>query len=338
MSYRHIPQLRGFDISIEESECYKKNYIDFYKTKELKNSIIPIISIAAPSYCNYRCIYCISDIENTRPSELKNYELKNILDVGLLLGTKTIEIAGAGEPTLWTGLKPLISMACERRYTIVVFTNNSVICEDNGLLEFFFEHDVSLVLKFNSFNSHIHNYLTNCQDADDHKKRALKKIMDLGYNKGNPLRVGIETIICSHNLEEIPKLWRFARDNNLFPFFETLHYAGKAVNMVPDIPASAVYRLFNDICELDNKEYGYRWKPTPPYLGFNCSLCDHIHIDENGNICPCVEFFFNIGNIKNEDFISILKRSAILFNIRKSRDEFFEPISRLCHNGAKLFT
>lgn len=323
MSNKDRPMIKGLDLSEEEAKTYRQNYIEFYHTKQLVRPIVPIIGISTPSYCNYRCIYCVTSSGESTFSELNEEEVEKILDTRLELGAKTIEIAGAGEPTLWPGLKPLVYKAHKKGYTIVLFTNNSIISQDNELLEFFYEHDVSLIIKYHSLNHYIHNLLTGRKDANEHKERAFQKIIDLGYNKDIPTRIGIETIITNLNLSEIPNLWRFARDNNLFPFFETIHHTGRAKDTILplDISYEVMTELFNGISNLDYREYGYKWEAKPPYIGFDCTVSEHIHIDERGNVLPCFEFTTIEGNIRKEDLVSILKRSELLYNIRKLKEQ-----------------
>ncbi|MBF0376197.1 MAG: radical SAM protein [Desulfamplus sp.] len=311
------PLLKGFDITDKESEVYRTNYIDFFKTHNLDKPIVPIIDIYAPAYCNYLCPYCFTCAEAKTSDELNEDEIARIFFSAKKIGVKTIGLTGLGEPTIWKKIRYLVELANAHGFVTVIYTNNSVLAKNDDLLNFFFEHNVSLLLKYNSINPETHNYLCGNKDAYHHREILVKKIFDIGYNKSIPPRIGIESVICELNKNEIKDMWHFARTNNIIPYFEIVGEGGRSASFKSlIIPTSEMRNIFNEMAEFDFINYGYKWNAQLPYLANTCMLSNHLLIDEKANVLPC----FNLpvqGNIKNDDLISILKKSILLYTIRE---------------------
>ncbi|MGV8176353.1 MAG: radical SAM protein [Candidatus Bilamarchaeaceae archaeon] len=287
------------------------------------------MGLASPGLCDYRCVYCIYGSGEKMSSEgLTGAEVQYVLSQAKSLGAKTIEIAGKGEPTLWPGFRPMVSQANSLGLTVVLFTNGRCLSHDHDFFKFLLDNDVSVILKFNSFNDAVQNFLCGNKRAARYRDAALDHAFALGFNKGVNTRLGFETVICRQNIDEIPVLWEFARQNNIFPFFEALHLGGRALNN-RDISVNLddLFSLFKSIAALNKAKYGYVWLPKLPYLGFSCTVSEHIVINEDGSVSPCFEFPGTGGNIRTNTLIDILRDSELIYHIRKTREQANKDIT-----------
>ncbi|MCX6776298.1 MAG: radical SAM protein [Candidatus Micrarchaeota archaeon] len=320
-----LPQLRGLDIAEEESREYGRNFIRFHETGRLEGGIVPILGIMVPPNCNYSCIYCQYGNDPTKSQEgLTEREVKGVLDAAVQLGAKTIEIAGVGEPTIWAGLPHLLREASERGLRTVIFTNGAALASNDELMKLLFEDNASLLLKFNSFKDDIQDFLCGTKRAHEWRDRSFQKAVEVGFNRETPTRLGIETVICAQNRDEILALWNFARERNVFPFFETLHATGRALVEMDTIKVSQadLKSIFEAVAHEDKRKWGYEWTPYMPYLGFSCTVYDHVIVNHDGRVASCFDFGISEGNIKKKTLVEIVKGSERLYRIRKLREEF----------------
>lgn len=320
------PRLRGLDISEEEASTYRRNFMRFHETGEGDKNLVPVVGINLPPSCNYDCIYCVygssSSIKATQG--LTESEMNRLLDEAKDIGAKTIEIAGKGEPTIWPGIRRLVSRANSLGLTTVIFTNGSMLARENGFAEFLYENGVSLLLKYNSFTTEVQNKLSGTSNAARYRDGAFEKMVKLGFNRETPTRFGIETIICVDNATEILELWNFARRNNIFPFFEEVHLMGNATGLSDKpfiLDQKEMKNLFESVAKLDRTQWGYYWTPHLPYMGFPCTNSEHITVDETGEVASCFEYQKGEGNIKDRSLLEIIGSSDYLYRVRKIREE-----------------
>lgn len=316
------PMIRGLDILEEESLQYAVNFVEFRKTGRIRSGIVPIVGIMAPPDCNYSCVYCIYGNSPSKSSEgLTNEEIERLLNEAAILGAKTIEIAGSGEPTIWKGLPHLVDEAAKKNLRVVVFTNGAVIANNDGLMRMLFESGASVIIKFNSFKDDVQNFLCGHNRAHEWRDKSLQKALEIGFNREMPTRLGIESVITTMNINEISQLWHFARERNIFPFFESLHLGGPLFKTIARLNPSyeELKELFATVAMEDKVRWGYKWEPELPYIGFPCTVYDHVLVNYDGKVSPCFEFGSRLGNVREKSLVEILRGSEMLGRIRELR-------------------
>ncbi|MHB8280664.1 MAG: hypothetical protein ACYDIA_23920 [Candidatus Humimicrobiaceae bacterium] len=95
---------------------------------------------------------------------------------------------------------------------IEIFSNGTNINEFNA--QFLFEHDVSFILKMNTFIEKLQDLIPGKEGAYIQIQEAFKNLKNTGYLKKKNL-LGISSVICSQNIDEIVKLWQWAREHNI---------------------------------------------------------------------------------------------------------------------------
>jgi MoaA/NifB/PqqE/SkfB family radical SAM enzyme len=302
-----IPEIKGLDFTKKEKQA------------ALKNNRMLLLNLLTEMACNYDCPYCFTrnTTDKTRkPLSIKDY--KNVFKEAKDLGTRSVWWIGAGEPLLYPKIWELLDLINDYELTPLLFTNGSLLTKNN--CKQLMNKNVSLYVKYNSFDDKTQDFLVgNIKGASTSIKTGINNLIDIGYNKYNPSRLAIQSVITQRNIKYLPDLYRWARKNEIIPFFEIIVYTGFPVNEVTkalDIDARQMKAIFEKLLEVDQKEFGYTWMPTPPYVGRQCDKYYYsLTLNPYGDIMSCAAAMHKIGNVKekaldimwNDPFIKKLK-------------------------------
>lgn len=113
--------------------------------------------------CNLNCPYCYIEDKNSarkkrKPHELTRDETKKIIDAYADCGAQSIDIVGAGEPTIDQHFWDIIHYIHSKGITTCLFTNG-IQCTQKNFVQQLYAHDVTVILKCNSFNADIQDYM-----------------------------------------------------------------------------------------------------------------------------------------------------------------------------------
>jgi radical SAM protein with 4Fe4S-binding SPASM domain len=133
--------------------------------------------------------------------------------------------------------------------------------------------------------------------------------------------MGIETIICAQNNDELPDLWRWARDRRIVPYVEMITFQGRARDRSElNVPVDDLHRLFDELAAIDREEYGLTWPPHPPVAALSCSRHEYsCTVTANGYVQPCTGIDIKVGNIRQDRLAKILAESEVVRNLRQIR-------------------
>lgn len=291
----------------------------------LREDTLLSVEIEFSSRCNLRCLYCYTGKNLFRKDELELEEIFDVISQAKALGARKIIYLGAGEPLLDPKFHKVVNYVHKLGLRHILFTNATLI--DSKLATFFYDHNLSVVVKYKSQKAEIYDLLTGVSGSYESMKRGMQFLFEAGYpDEGHFL--GIESIICKHNINEIPSIWRWARNKNIGPYIEYLTYAGLAVDnkdiLFPRI--EEVKKLFEELSHIDAKEYGIVWQSHPPIAGFSCKR--HLYscmVNSQGFVHPCIGIDIKMGNVKQEKLSKILKNSHVRQNLRRIRETIKGP-------------
>ncbi len=195
--------------------------------KRKKNKKIKLISICwlITTKCNYNCNFCF---KQSGKRELYYNEAEKILKKIAQAGVKKISFSG-GEPLLWTGIIDLIKKAKSLGLTTMLITNGSLLTKR----------------KIKSLEKSL-DWLTLPLDGSTeqqqqivgrpkgHFSRILKFLKFL--KKRKKIKVKINTVLCSKNLNNIDKLAELIKRNNIrrWKIFEFFPVRDKALQYKDD--------------------------------------------------------------------------------------------------------
>jgi MoaA/NifB/PqqE/SkfB family radical SAM enzyme len=273
----------------------------------------PSIDLSNP--CNLNCPYCYIEEKNStrkvrKPDELSHEETLAVISDLNLCGAQTINIVGAGEPTIDPHFKEVIEFISELGMKTVLFTNGIQLVHESWLTGFLYSHNVSVVLKYNSDLEDVQDFVAGKCGYTKRRDQALEKLQAAGFAAHYPTRLGIDIIVFKGNVEEIPKIHERCRRENIFPIAgeyiptgrtEAGEFQGeqalqgvtkdekdRVVQLLQPISVSERQQLFGKLAEVDRR-FGIERSEVCAYFGGGiCTQIIGLYIDIQGDIWPCV--------------------------------------------------
>jgi radical SAM protein with 4Fe4S-binding SPASM domain len=273
--------------------------------------------------CNFRCRYCYIHDDAKHNDELTPDEVRDAVIQARTLGARKIIILG-GEPMIYPGIMDLVRFIGAQGMQTEIFTNGSHITEAHAM--HLAEADVRVVLKMNSFDPEVQNDLAGNQGAFDIIQMALANLKKAGFM--SPERfLAISTVICRQNIEELPRIWEWAREHQIEPYVEMITPQGHARrNDRLGVSSGRIQQLFETIAELDRTKYNRIWEPQPPLLGNTCMRHQYsCLVNSRGDVMPCVGVTIPVGNIRERKLADIIQDSEVIKDLRQYRESIKGP-------------
>ncbi|MFZ3207735.1 MAG: radical SAM protein [Geobacteraceae bacterium] len=273
--------------------------------------------------CNFRCIYCYASDNPNRLNELSQEEFCDVIHQAKELGARKIIILG-GEPLLYPHIMEMIGYIRSLEMEIELFTNGTNITQ--SVAQELFDNGVRVVLKMNTFNESLQDTLSGRKGSYIQIQEALKNLKLVGYpSQENPM--GVSSIICQQNIDELPRMWEWLRDQNILPYFEMLTPQGGARehNML-ELDSRTMGDLFQKLSIIDKTKYGIHWDPKPPLVGGECLRHQFsCAVNSEGYVQSCVGITIPIGNVKELGLKEILRDSEVVQDLKNYRDMIKGP-------------
>lgn len=279
--------------------------------------------------CNFHCSYCYVDERVAPETELSRDEIKNVILQAKKLGARKIIILG-GEPSIYPHLVEMLEFMAQENLDIEMFTNGSGI--DPALAEVLAGKKVRVALKLNSQDETVQDQLAGKKGAYQIIQNALKNLKSAGYpSKG--LFLAVSTVICKQNIDELPTLWQWLRQQTIEPFFEVITPQANAhENNWLRVDSSELKELFTQLLRIDQEQFNQSWDPQPPLVGNKCMRHQvSCVVTATGDVMPCVGVTIVLDNIRNASLEHILKNSTVINDLKNFR----EMIKGKCHDCEK---
>lgn len=313
-------------------------------------------SIDLSNICNLNCPYCFNEEESSVrkvhfENELTFDEILLVLHDLSSIGAKTINIVGAGEPTIDPNFTRAIEAIVDQGMKPVIFTNGIRIASDFSMIDFLHKKNACVVLKFDSVDEDIQDLVVGSVGYTRYRNQALENLKNAGFNSYEPTRLGLDTVVFKENLKDITKIHCFCRREGIFPIIADYIPTGRTANgqftgfsairamseserfrvretLQPPSPEER-QQLYAELLQIDTQEFGInRQDKTAYYSGGSCSQLMGVYVDIRGDIWPCVararkqrnKLSFNpLGNIRQGDNpSSIWKYNPYMRHIRET--------------------
>lgn len=268
--------------------------------------------------CNLRCIYCYNGSGKKKHNELTLEEILDVVRQGVELGVRRVIVIGGGEPLMHPNIMEIIGYIREQGAAVDLFTNGMLITPE--IARRLYEWGVEPVVKCNSLKPEIQDYLVNHKGAAERIQQSIRHLKEAGYPDDSH-DMGVETIICSFNLAELPEMWRWARNQGIIPYFEMITFQGNAKDRRDlNVSVEDLRKLFVELQRVDHEEYGFDWEPHPPIAALNCSRHEYsCTVTSRGYVLPCVGVDVTVGNIRHDSLRNILRDSPVISSLRNIR-------------------
>lgn len=303
----------------------------------------PSIDLSNP--CNLNCPYCYIEEKDSarklrKPNELTHAEILDVIDDLQSCGARTINIVGAGEPTIDPHFEATIESIANRGMTTVLFTNGIRFYHQPDLVEFLYQHNVSVVLKYNAISSDVQDLVAGRKGYTEKRNAALDHLVDAGFTGYEPTRLGIDIMVFQGNISEVPTIHHWCRTQNIFPIAGEFIPTGRTENggfqgykSLESFSEGEKARITSLLQPIDNNQrieldkelrridstFGISRSDSYAYFGGGiCTQILGLYIDIEGNIWPCVarrqktaKGFSSglLGNVRNGDRPSVSWRT-----------------------------
>src|SRR3989338_157279 len=272
-----------------------------------KNGRLLTAQIETSNLCDLACEYCFREELGAKskkrlPGEISVEDTKQVIDDLIDLGSKTINIIGAGEPTVDLAFPELLDYIAEKQVIPVVFTHGGRLTE--SLIDKLQETNSSVIIKVNSFNPAVQDQLVNRYGYTEKRDRDLRLLIEAGFNQprdNHQTRLGIDSVVCQDNKTEILDIHKYCRNNNIMPLIKTFIPAGRTKDRTDiEISMREFLELSKQVRDIDRKEYGIQYQRLIPYLGgVPCTQCGKasMYVTILGDIFECPGQQSSYGNI-----------------------------------------
>lgn len=347
-------------------------------TAALRGTVLLNPSIDLTNACNLNCPYCFIEEKNStrkarRPDELTVSEILAVLSDLAENGARTVNIVGAGEPTVDPFFAEIVAEMARLELTPVVFTNGVRIAQEPGAADALWNVGATVVLKYNSTNGPVQDLVAGRDGYASLRDAALTRLVQKGFSAPTPTRLALDTIAFQGNYAELPAIHRFCRSHNIHPLIADYIPTGRteggaffghqATQHLPVAARSSVsgilqpldcgqrQTLFAELAEIDRREFGIERPPHCAYYsGGVCSQSLGIYVDIQGNIWPCVararvvggeRLSGLLGNVRHGQKPSVIWRAHPYF--RSLRDNYtgacpYKPALKVESGHSRLFT
>ena len=201
-----------------------------------------------------------------------------------------------------------------------MFTNGTGI--DADLARVLAENHVRVALKRNSFDKDIQDKLAGKAGAAAIIDTALANLQQAGY-PSDDLFLAISTVICQQNIDELPAMWEWLREEGIEPYFEVITPQENAVENKSwlSVDGMQLKRLFQKLSAIDREKYGRDWEPQPPLVGNKCMRHQvSCLVTATGDVMPCVGVTIPVGNIRENRLADIISTSEVINNLKNYRE------------------
>ncbi len=275
--------------------------------------------------CNFRCLYCYASDHAVQRDELSREEFFDLITQARELGARKMIVLG-GEPMLYPHIMEMIKFIRGLDMDVELFSNGTNITRE--MARELYAAGVRVVLKMNTFDEKVQDTLSGRKGAYTQIHEAFKNLKEAGYPSADRF-MGISTVVCQQNIEELPKMWEWLRDQNIAPYFEMITPQGgaKEHNML-DVDSRQVEELFKRISKIDRNKYGHHWDPKPPLIGGECLRHQFsCAVNSEGDVQPCVGVTIPIGNVRKQKLREILKDSEVVQDLKMYTETIKGPCS-----------
>lgn len=264
--------------------------------------------------CPWNCDFCFTEAgfgtkKRQLPGELSFEQRVRLLEELADLGARSINIVGAGEPTIDPHFFDLLDAVGRLGMTPLVYTEGALKLSDRDFCKRVYDAGATVVLKVNSLwqeeyqNSILVSGNTKPHTPKfnyfQHRRQALENMIELGFNAEAPTRLAFDTIVCRENAHEIERLHRFARDNNIFILLVNYLPSGRSASGHTNALSRAdQFESFARLARIDREEYGIEQRGIFPYAGSQPCLIrgTGLFVKINGDVLACPGETRPVGN------------------------------------------
>ena len=284
--------------------------------------------------CNERCIHCYLDHEDH--GEMSTAEIKDLLDQLAAAGVFFLNLSG-GEIFMRKDLFEIIEHARKLQFAVKLKTNAVMIraAKAKRIAELSVE---SVQISLYSHKPEVHDEITKLPGSF---KRTMEGARLL---KAEGVKVTFANVLMTNNADDYPGVQALAAeldigysvDATITPMMD-----GDRSILELNVDADRLKNIFHDPTLLGGTAETFCALPTGPVQeadAFSTLPCSAGHtacyVSPYGEVYPCVQFPYLVGNIREQRFIDIWKNSPQLQEVRAITLGDVQGCSSCVHGGS----
>ena len=274
------------------------------------------IKLEISNPCNEHCIHCYRHCLNSKKEFLTAEQSSSVIKQSVDLGATEIVITG-GEALLNPDWKKIINCADFYNLKIELFTNGSLISEDDAIFLTKIKKLKEVHISLYALDSEIHDLITQHKGSCSKTKRAINLLRE------HNIPLFISCPVMKENKTAALEVMRWCDDNNikscadLFIFGES-DYTG---NNLKHRLSFYDLKFFFDETMKDNARLSYVWgngygKQNLNEIEFYGDAAHSLCVSGDGNIYPAIGWYEPLGNISADSLKDIFENHQLLKQLR----------------------
>jgi radical SAM protein with 4Fe4S-binding SPASM domain len=286
--------------------------------------------------CNERCVHCYLDHEDH--GEMDTAEIKDLLDQLAAAGVFFLNLSG-GEIFMRQDFFEILEYARKLQFSVKLKTNAVMIraAKAKRIAELAVE---SVQISLYSHKADVHDEITKLPGSF---KRTMEGARLL---KAHGVKVSFANVLMKHNADDYPEVQALAAelgvgysvDATITPMMD-----GDRSILDLNVDAAKLGNIFHDTSLTGGIESAaaFTAQPSGPmpmedaYATLPCSAGHTAcYVSPYGEVYPCVQFPFLVGNIRQQKFIDIWRDSPQLQEVRSITVGDLQGCSSCVHGGS----
>ena len=281
--------------------------------------------------CNQQCKYCHRFLGIDEVSTKDNKEIINRVAKE---GIKHITFTG-GEPLLYADILELLKLAKEKKIKSKIITNGSILADNENNIREIYNYLDSITLSIDSIDSKINQKLGRGYNHFENIKIVLDSLKEYS------LKVNINTVVSSKNIDKIEELGNFLKDYKInawrifkfMPLRETAKLNQKEFEI-----SNAEFRIhknvFTSFENIKNIEFREEAEMESKYILIMPNgdvVITEDEVDSKiGNILEnsLGELLNNRNTVKKQSITRKI-RTLVAYNNEKEREQILDTIKKL---------
>ncbi|MBO5387208.1 MAG: PqqD family peptide modification chaperone [Lachnospiraceae bacterium] len=283
--------------------------------------------------CPLSCRHCYNDSGKTLEDELSTEQVYEVMDKLENLGVHKLMITG-GEPTNRQDFLDIVKYACSKFTGITIASSGFLITEEIASKLSLYRNKIVVQISLDGTQEH-HDGIRCVQGAYERAIDAIKYLRKYG------IIVVIGTTINGENFEDMEQIAQVANELDVLQvtYGVTTDMGRAKINKLSS--QINIDRFFESIKNLHNE-----FLPKGLYINYSeetkCENCitdkiscgagiTQIAIRPNGDVSPCVNFAYSMGNIVIDDIYNIFSCDKMgIFT------KLPAPSKKMCGNCEKI--
>ncbi|MCJ7587392.1 MAG: radical SAM protein [Candidatus Aminicenantes bacterium] len=262
---------------------------------------------ALPGRCLNNCTYC-GFLYVNKKGKLRQQEVLRVFEEFAALGGKSIKILGEGEPMLRKDILFLLATIRKLGMIPILFTCGDTLGSEelaqkahrlscDEIVQKLYDIGVTVMIKYEK------DEVVQRKGYSILRDRALERLLSCGFNKHFPSRLGFAIVLLKETYDEVPSVFDFALDHNIYPLVCPLMPLGKMKNPIARANYSPkpceIQSLTQKLIELRERKGIRLSEPSDFPGGLPCDISrTGMYMDDIGNVKVC-EADETVGNVRD---------------------------------------